>query len=836
MDMLRYDKFTIGYAWVSEYDSPDDPRQFENLLKYSPLHNVKAPSKGVQFPATLLLTVDHDDRDVPLHSFKLAATLQHDIGRLPDQSNPIMIKIEIDAGHGGEQPAIQLEIEEDTGRVDAAKQDEIIINYPLADRFEFTINDYFGQKIPDPYAWLEHPDSDEVKQFINKQNAVTTAYLSGGLIRQKIKDELTKLCDFRTYSCPKKHGNKYYYNIDSGLQSQSVLHVQDSLNSEPRVFLDPKICCANEVVSITDKVFSDNGEILAFSASVNGSDWNEIYFKNTETGFMYPEVLKRVKYSTIMWTKDNKGIFYGAYPEENEVLENKDIRKVENQKLYYHIVGTEQSKDVLVVEFPDEPYFRIKAQVVDYNGLLLIFAMNDTDNTRMYLTRLPVGKISQKFHLEKIIDEPQSTYEYVTNDGPMAFFVTNKNAPNFQLIRIDLEHPKTAASIVLPQHAINVLSWVRAVDKDKLVTCYIENVKSVLQLYSLNTGRLLRTFPLEVGTIAEFSGDKKNSEIFYRFTSFLTPGIIYRVDLREDKAPEIFKTMGNDNLDLREYETKQVFYKSKDGTRIPMFIVAKADSVKDGTMPAILHGYGGFGVSVQPFFSAKTLLFVKHFNGVFAVANIRGGGEYGEEWHEAGKLFKKQNTFDDFQSAAEYLVQNGFTSPSMLTIEGESNGGLLVAACINQRPELFGAAIANVGVMDMLKYHNFTIGYAWVPEYGSSDNRKEFINLLKYSPLHNVKRPPKGVQFPATLLLTADHDDRVVPLHSLKHIATLQYHIGRSPFQRNPILARIEKQAGHGSGKSLTKQIEEAADSMTFIVKALNLQHRRRRTKNNQKC
>ncbi|XP_043276386.1 prolyl endopeptidase isoform X2 [Venturia canescens] len=699
------------------------------------------------------------------------------------------------------------------------------IQYPEARRDETVIDTYHGFEVKDPYRWLEDPDSEETKAFVDAQNALTIPFLSVCPVRKQINDRLTELWDFPKYSCPAKHGDKYYFYKNTGLQNQSVLYVQDTLDSEPKVFLDPNTLSEDGSVAISNSKFSEDGKILAYGLSSSGSDWSTIHFINTETGEKYPEVLEKIRYSSIMWTKDSKGIFYGTYPEQKGVTDGSETQGVRDQKLLYHIVGTPQSEDVLVVEFPEEPLWRIGAQVTDCGQWLLIFAMKDTRDNLVFLTKLsPNGEIKGKFNLTKVVDKLEADYEYVTNDGPNAIFRTNKNAPNFRLIRINLEdHAEDKWTVLLPEHPDNVLDWVEAVDGDKFVACYIKDVKDVLQLHSLKTGELIRTFPLDVGTIAGFSGDKKYSEIFYKFTSFLTPGIIYTMDLAKDQEPKIYREIKVDNFDPKAYKTTQVFYPSKDGTRIPMFIVTRADAVLDRSMPALLYGYGGFNISIQPYFSVTRLVFIQHFNGVLAIANIRGGGEYGERWHNGGRFSNKQNVFDDFQYAAEYLIENNYTTPSKLTIQGGSNGGLLVAACINQRPDLFGAAIAQVGVMDMLRYHKFTIGYSWVSDYGSSDDAKHFENLLKYSPLHNVKPPPNGVQFPATLLLTADHDDRVVPLHSLKLIATLQHHIGKLPNQNNPILARIETKAGHGGGKPTAKVIEENTDILTFITQTLGL-------------
>ncbi|CAK9809691.1 Prolyl endopeptidase [Anthophora plagiata] len=713
-----------------------------------------------------------------------------------------------------------------TTKVDPIERSKIMekLQYPEAYRDETIVDNYHGVEIADPYRWLEDPDSDKTKAFVDAQNAITKPYLASCKARQDIHDRLKQLWDFPKYSCPARYGDKYYFYKNTGLQNQSVLYVQDTLDSEPSIFLDPNTLSEDGTVAITSSKFSEDGSIFAYGLSTSGSDWCTIHFINTKTGEKYPDVLEKIKFSPITWTHDNCGIFYGCYPDQKGKTDGSETEGNRDQKLCYHVVGRPQSEDVIVVEFPEEPLWRIGAQVSDCGKWLIITPVKDCRDNLVYFTELKPGmKMNEKLQLTQVVDKLEADYEYITNDETKAIFRTNKNAPNYKLIAIDLLDYKQEKWVdLLPEHPDNVLDWACAVDGDKFVACYIEHVKNVLQLHSLTTGEKLRTFPLEVGTIVNFAGQKRYSEIFYQFKSFLIPGIIYKVDLKEDEEPQILREIKVKNFDPSLYKTSQVFYTSKDGTKIPMFIVMKHDAVLDSSMPALLYGYGGFNVSIQPTFSVTKLVFVQHLNGVLAVANIRGGGEYGEKWHNGGRFFNKQNVFDDFQAAAEYLIESGYTSSSKLSILGASNGGLLVAACVNQRPDLFGAAIAQVGVMDMLRFHKFTIGVAWVSDYGSSDDPKHFENLIKYSPLHNVRVPENG-QYPATLLLTADHDDRVVPLHSLKLIATLQHTLGKLPQQTNPLIIKIETKAGHGGGKPTMKVIEESTDILAFIVKSLDL-------------
>ncbi|KAG5320085.1 PPCE endopeptidase, partial [Acromyrmex heyeri] len=540
----------------------------------------------------------------------------------------------------------------------------------------------------------------------------------------------------------------------------------------------------------------------------------------------YSEILEKVKFSSITWTHDNRGIFYGQYRDQQGKTDGSETLGNENQKLCYHVVGTSQSDDVVAVEFPEEPLWRIGAQVSDCGNWLIVTPRKDCRDNLVYFTPLERGKeVKNNLPLTQVVDKFEADYEYVTNIDSKAVFRTNKNAPNYKLVAIDLlDYEQHKWVDLLPEHPENVLDWAEAVNGDKFVACYIQDVKNILQLHCLNTGKVLRTFPLDLGTVVGFSGEKKYSEIFYQFTSFLTPGIIYTIDLKNEEKPRILREIKVKDFDASLYKTSQIFYKSKDSTKVPMFIVTRNDATLDGTMPGLLYGYGGFNASIQPTFSVTRLVFIQHFNGVLAVANVRGGGEYGERWHNAGRFFNRQNAFDDFQYAAKYLVENGYTTSAKLTIQGGSNGGLAVGVCVNQRPDLFGAAIAQVGVMDMLRFHKFTIGSAWVSDYGNPDDPKHFENLLKYSPLHNVRIPQDDIQYPAMLLLTADHDDRVVPLHTLKLTATLQYTLGNVPKQKNPLFAKIDTKAGHGSGKPTMKMIEESTDILSFIAQSLGLE------------
>uniref|UniRef100_A0A673ZUG5 Prolyl endopeptidase n=1 Tax=Salmo trutta TaxID=8032 RepID=A0A673ZUG5_SALTR len=687
---------------------------------------------------------------------------------------------------------------------------------------------------------LTRQQAYKLSAFVNAQNQLTLPYLERCEVRDLFKERMTELYDYPKYSCPFKRGSRYFHFYNTGLQNQSVMYVQESLEAEPTVFLDPNTFSEDGTVALRGYAFSEDGEYLAYGTSASGSDWVEMRFLRVEGAVALNDRLERVKFSCMSWTHDGKGLFYNSYPKQEGKSDGTETSTNLHQKLYFHVLGTPQSQDCLCAEFPDHPKWMSGVEVSDDGRYVLLSIREGCDPVnRLWYCDLQTSAqgITGLLPWVKLIDNFDAEYEYVTNEGTVFTFKTNLEAPRYRLINIDFAQPAQANwKELIPQHDKDVIVFATCTYNSLLFVCFLHDVKNVLKMYRLSSGEELRTFSLDVGSVVGFTGRKRDSEIFYYFTSFLSPGIahairpshtaiIYHCDLtKEPLQPHVFREVTVKGFDPSDYQTTQVFYPSKDGTEIPMFIVHKKGLKLDGSHPAFLYGYGGFNISITPSYSVSRLIFVRHMGGVLAVANIRGGGEYGETWHKAGMLAKKQNCFTDFQCAAEYLIKEGYSSPSKLTINGGSNGGLLVAACVNQRPELFGCAVAQVGVMDMLKFHKFTIGHAWTTDFGCCEVKEQFDWLIKYSPLHNIRVPEgEGVQYPAVLLLTGDHDDRVVPLHSLKYIATLQHVVGRWSGQSNPLFIHVDTKSGHGAGKPTSKVIQEVADTYAFIARCLSL-------------
>ena len=680
------------------------------------------------------------------------------------------------------------------------------INYPATAKTN-VVENYHGTAVADPYRWLEDDNSPETKAWVEAQNKVTFAYLNAIPGRDAIKARLTKLWNFERYGVPFKEGGRTFYSRNDGLQNQSVLYTVESPEATPRVLLDPNTLSADGTVALSGLAVSDDGNLLAYGTSASGSDWEEWHVRDVRTGRDLPDHLKWVKFSDASWMKDGSGFFYSRYDVPNAGDALKGVNKF--HKLYFHKLGTEQAADALIYERADKPDWGFGGGVTEDGKYLVISASEGTDqkNRVLYkdLTRpgAPVVELLMDF---------DASYNFIGNDGPLFWFKTDLNASRSRVIAIDVTQPQRANwREIIPQNA-DTLEGVGVLNH-QFVAEYLKDAHTVVKVFKLD-GSFVREVALPgLGTAGGFGGKRAETESFYSFTSFTTPGTIYRYDATTGNST-VFRAPKVD-FDSSAYETKQIFYTSKDGTRVPMFLVHKKGLILDGSNPTLLYGYGGFNISLTPGFSVSRVAWLE-MGGVFALANLRGGGEYGEDWHQAGTKLKKQNVFDDFIGAAEWLIANKYTSPKKLAIQGGSNGGLLVGACMTQRPELFGAALPAVGVMDMLRFHKFTIGWAWCSDFGSSDNAEEFKAIHAYSPLHSLK---PGVKYPSTMITTADHDDRVVPAHSFKFAARLQeFHGGN-----NPALIRIDVKAGHGAGKPTTKVIEEKTDELSFLVKELGM-------------
>ena len=682
--------------------------------------------------------------------------------------------------------------------------------YPVTKKGDVA-DDYHGTKIADPYRWLEDDNSDETKAWVVAQNRVTHAFL--GIIpqRDELRKRLTKLWNYERFSAPFERGGRFFYSHNTGLQNQSVLYVTEALEKEGRVLLDPNTMSKDGTVSLTETAPSEDGKLLVYDTSGGGSDWQEFRVRDVATGKDLDDVVKWVKFSGASWAKDGSGFFYSRFnePKEGDALKGKN----EFQKLFFHKIGTAQSADTLIYERKDHADWGFSGQVTDDGRYLIIHVSQGTDpKNRTFYKDLsqPETKVIE------LLTDFDADYGFADNEGPVFFFRTDLDAPRYRVIAIDTTKPERARwREVIPQTTdkLDSASFVGS----KVFCEYLKDARSEIKVFRVDGGSLVAESPLPlpgIGSVGGFGGRKRDTHTFFSYTSFTEPGAIYRLDVAKGTST-IWRKPAVD-FDSAAYETKQVFFASKDGTRVPMFITHKRGLALDGTAPAILYGYGGFNIPMTPAFAVSRAIWLEK-GGVYAVANLRGGGEYGAEWHKAGTVLKKQNVFDDFIGAAEWLVANKYTASAKLAIQGGSNGGLLVGACMTQRPELFGAALPAVGVMDMLRFHKFTIGWAWKSDYGSSENADEFRTLVAYSPLHTLK---PGTRYPATMVMTADHDDRVVPAHSFKFAARLQECQAKDG---PPVLIRIETSAGHGAGTALNKVIEQSADQLGFLMKIFGM-------------
>ena len=686
------------------------------------------------------------------------------------------------------------------------------LRYPPT-RASSQVDTLHGTPVADPYRWLEDTEAPETRSWIESQNALTFGYLAGLPQRGAIRERLEKVWNYPKYSAPVKVKNRYFSLENSGLQNQPVLYVRDGIEGKPRVLLDMNTTGSDGTIALTVFEPSPNGELLGYGVSSGGSDWQEFRVRDVKTARDLADTLKWVKFSSIAWTRDNKGFFYSRYDAPAPGTEMSAVNR--NQKLYYHRLGAPQSADELIYARPDQPDWGFDAEVSDDGYFAIIHVWEGTDpKNRLYFIDLDSPTRPRvTAPVVKLIDEADAEYRFVQNEGLTFILRTDLDAPRGRLIGVNITAPRRENwRNLVGESRTATLVDAEAVS-DMVAVTYLENAVSQLRLFSLRgTPRGVVQLP-GIGTVTEVSGHELDSEFFYSFSSYLVPPTIYRYDVSK-RTQSVFREPALPT-DVSAFETKQVFVRSKDGTSVPMFITARRGVKLDGTNPTLLYGYGGFNVSLTPEFAAERLVWLE-MGGVYAVANLRGGGELGKEWHQAGTLGRKQNVFDDFIAAAEFLVREKYTSPQKLAIQGGSNGGLLVGAVMTQRPELFAVALPAVGVMDMLRFHKFTIGWAWVSDYGSADNPEHFRWLRAYSPLHNLK---PGAAYPATLITTGDHDDRVVPGHSFKFAAALQAAQGGPA----PTLIRIDTRAGHGAGKPTSKRIEEAADRLAFTAHHLGM-------------
>ena len=678
------------------------------------------------------------------------------------------------------------------------------VEYPPTEKVS-QVDTYFGNEVPDPYRWLEDDQSAETAAWVDAQNEVTDAYLNDIPFREAINERLTELWNYEKYSAPSKEGDAYYFFKNDGLQNQSVLYRQESLEAEPEVFLDPNTFSDDGTVALSSISFTDDGSLLAYSISESGSDWRKILVMDVATQQVVEDTLKDVKFSGISW-QNNDGFYYSSYdkPEEGSALSARNM----NHKLFYHTLGAPQEQDQLIFGGEAQPRRYVSGRVTEDQRYLAISAAMSTSGNELYVKDLsqPNGEIVP------IVTDFDSEQSIVHSEGNTLYIVTDREAPNQRVVTVDSRQPQPKQWQDLVAERDEVLEAATFAG-GKMFLNYLKDASTRIEQYDLQ-GNQEKIIELPaIGSAGGFGGKQEDKTVFYTFTSFTYPTTIYSYDIASGEST-VFRQPSID-VNPDDYVTEQVFYESKDGTKVPMFIVHKKGLEKNGQNPTYLYAYGGFNISLTPYFSVTQLYWLEN-GGVYAMPNLRGGGEYGKSWHEAGTKMNKQNVFDDFIAAAEYLKQEKYTSTERLAIAGGSNGGLLVGATMTQRPDLCQVALPAVGVMDMLRYHQFTAGAGWAYDYGIADSSEAmFEYLYDYSPVHNIE---EGVSYPATLVTTADHDDRVVPAHSFKFAATLQEkHEGE-----NPVLIRIETKAGHGAGKPTSKQIEEWTDKYAFTFYNMN--------------
>lgn len=680
---------------------------------------------------------------------------------------------------------------------------QIKLDYPETKKVD-TVDVYFGTQVADPYRWLEDDNSAETAEWVKAQNAVTDSYLEKIPFRAKLKEKLTALTNYEKMGTPWKEEGKYYYFKNNGLQNQSVLYECDSLGGEARILLDPNTLSEDGTVSLGSFAFSKDRKYLAYVISRSGSDWNEIYVMDTKTGDLLEDHIMWAKFTGVSWQGD--GFYYSAYdaPTDGKGLSAKN----EFQKVYYHKIGTKQTEDHLEYMNKQHPLRFYQVGVTEDERFLVLYE-SDGEGNAIYVkdTKKPNAKYIC------IAEDMSKDNSIAYADEKRILLKTNDGAPNYKVLEFDVNALSSKAGKVFIAEKEHLLEGIDMAG-DKIIAVYMENIANHAYLLD-GTGKQIREIQLPTVGSVGFSSSHKHNDVYYSFSSYTFPGTIYKYDLESDKSTLVFSPKVDFNPE--DYVTEQISYPSKDSTMVNMFVTYKKGLEKNGKNPVFLYGYGGFNISLNPGFSAMRIPFIQN-GGIYVVANLRGGGEFGEAWHKAGTKMQKQNVFDDFIAAAEYLIKEGYTSPEYIAINGGSNGGLLVGAVVNQRPDLFRVAVPQVGVMDMLRYHTFTIGWNWASDYGRSDDSKEmFEYLYGYSPLHTIKND--GTKYPAILVTTADHDDRVVPAHSFKYTAQLQ----ASSTGDEPKLIRIESNAGHGGGKPIAKVIDEQTDIWSFIMHNLDM-------------
>lgn len=679
----------------------------------------------------------------------------------------------------------------------------------ITTRKDNVVDNFHGTEVADPYRWLEDADAPEVLEWVGEQNKVTSKFLDAIPQKEAIKDRLTQLWDYPKFSAPVKYGNYYFFWKNDGLQNQSVLYRQESLDSEPELVVDPNKLSEDGTLALTSTTFTRDGSLMVYGRSQSGSDWEELKIKTIETKADFADTIRHTKFASVAWRSDKSGFFYNRFPDPSTVPPDETSF---NGKVYWHSLNTDQSEDKLVYERPDyrEMSFSPFATEDEKYLVMRVWVGTATQNRIYYRPMDSDGEFI------RLLDEADARYDFIDNDGPVFFFNTDLDAPRGRIIAIDTNHPERENwKEILPEQS-DVIDSVGVVNH-KFVVSFLHNANHQVAVYSLD-GQFERQIELpELGSVVQISGKRDDTEMFIGFTSFLRASTILRYNFTDGEVSVFRET----ELDFNpaDYMTQQVFFASKDGTQVPMFLVHRKGINLNGQNPALLYAYGGFNISLTPAFSPARLAWLEN-GGVYALANIRGGGEFGESWHQGGMHGRKQNVFNDFIAAAEWLIENKYTNSSLLAIQGGSNGGLLVSACEVQRPDLYGAVICQVPVADMLRFHRFTVGRYWTSEYGNAENSpEEFKILYAYSPLHNVK---PGVAYPPTLVLTADSDDRVVPLHAKKYFATLR----EAQQGDNPILLRIEMKAGHGHGKPTAKIIEEQSEIYAFLFKLFGMEVR----------